>query len=432
MRKQSSKEVNLEDSLIGPEEAPNDMNRADIRIPPNLVHTFVEAVQSREPVAGATHSFYRYPGRFSPQFARTAILIFTNPGDIVLDPFMGGGTTLVEARCVGRLAIGTDISSLATFVARVKTTPLSKKDVYCLRRWSSTLCSKLNLHTPVKRPGKWIEKGYQRNINSKNTWPIRKTLELALTHVDQLSAKHQRDFARCALLNTAQWALDCRTNVPSAKEFRARLLECIEEMLEGSRGLSMLARKTGLLCRPRKELRTICLNRSAIGIETDPEVKRYSPPRLILTSPPYPGVHVLYSRWQIQGRKETSAPFWIIGSPDGNGESFYSFGNRKQRHLKCYYDQLLGAFTSLARMSDNRTLLVQMVAFSDTSWQLKEYLKVMKNAGFSEMIFSQLSNFSDGRLWRGVPNRKWYASKKGALPSSKEVVLFHRLAKRLY
>jgi tRNA G10 N-methylase Trm11 len=50
------------------------------------------------------------------------------PGEMVLDPFTGGGTTLVEACSIGRRAIGTDISSIATFTAKVKTAPLSEYD----------------------------------------------------------------------------------------------------------------------------------------------------------------------------------------------------------------------------------------------------------------------------------------------------------------
>ena len=42
------------------------------------------------------HEFYRYPARFPPAFAHAVIKAFTKPGDIVLDPFLGGGTTLVR------------------------------------------------------------------------------------------------------------------------------------------------------------------------------------------------------------------------------------------------------------------------------------------------------------------------------------------------
>src|SRR5215467_12038614 len=64
-------------------------------------------------VRGLTHDFYKYPARFSPSFARAAIETFTKPGQLVLDPHVGGGTTLVEARALGRECVGVDISPLA-------------------------------------------------------------------------------------------------------------------------------------------------------------------------------------------------------------------------------------------------------------------------------------------------------------------------------
>lgn len=78
-------------------------------------------------VKGLTHGFYKYPARFSPAFARSAIMAFTQPGDTCLDPHVGGGTSLVEALSLGRHAIGIDVSTLAEFVSRTKTTLLSDK-----------------------------------------------------------------------------------------------------------------------------------------------------------------------------------------------------------------------------------------------------------------------------------------------------------------
>jgi hypothetical protein len=86
----------------------------------------VNAAQDMEPVSGFTHNFYRYPARFSPKFVRSVIEKFSNPGDLVADPFMGGGTTLVECLALGRESIGFDISSLATFIAEVKTAVYSE------------------------------------------------------------------------------------------------------------------------------------------------------------------------------------------------------------------------------------------------------------------------------------------------------------------
>ncbi len=134
------------------------------RLNQELTAEFVKAVHSREPVTGHTHPFYRYPARFSPLFARAAIKMFTQPGDLISDPFMGGGTTLVEARVQGRHSVGVDISSLSNFIAQVKTTVLSEDDIRAILSWSKHLQTYLHCHKPSERPEKWIRGGYQRNI----------------------------------------------------------------------------------------------------------------------------------------------------------------------------------------------------------------------------------------------------------------------------
>ncbi|MCS7299221.1 MAG: DNA methyltransferase [Spirochaetia bacterium] len=65
----------------------------------------------------ATHNG-RYRGNWSPYIPRNVILKYSEPGDIVLDCFCGSGTTLVEAKLLGRRAIGVDINQKATELAR--------------------------------------------------------------------------------------------------------------------------------------------------------------------------------------------------------------------------------------------------------------------------------------------------------------------------
>src|SRR5262249_16258461 len=125
---------------------------------------FLDAINYQGLVSGYSHNFYRYPARFSPQFARGCIEAFTKPRDVILDPFMGGATTLVEARALGRHAIGCDISSLSVFLARVKTTPLSKKEIRKVLDWVSGLPEHLNLHGPAVRAKSWQRAGYQRHL----------------------------------------------------------------------------------------------------------------------------------------------------------------------------------------------------------------------------------------------------------------------------
>ena len=65
----------------------------------------------------ATH-ISNYRGNWSPYVPRNLILKYTSVGDIVLDQMMGSGTTLVEARLLGRNAIGIDINKDAVMLTR--------------------------------------------------------------------------------------------------------------------------------------------------------------------------------------------------------------------------------------------------------------------------------------------------------------------------
>lgn len=68
----------------------------------------------------ATHGLHSYAAKCPPQLVQFALDDYTKPGDIVIDPMVGSGTSLVEAKIHGRNAIGFDIDPLACLIARVK------------------------------------------------------------------------------------------------------------------------------------------------------------------------------------------------------------------------------------------------------------------------------------------------------------------------
>ena len=75
------------------------------------------------------HSMCSYLGTFPPALARSLIAMFTEPGDVVMDPFSGRGTTLLEARLLGRTPIASDLSPIAVALSRAKNTSVDHEGI---------------------------------------------------------------------------------------------------------------------------------------------------------------------------------------------------------------------------------------------------------------------------------------------------------------
>jgi DNA modification methylase len=79
----------------------------------------------------ATHFIHPYPAKLLahiPNFFVNSSLLSAS-GDVVLDPFCGSGTVLLEAALAGRNALGADANPLARLVSKVKTTPIRTERV---------------------------------------------------------------------------------------------------------------------------------------------------------------------------------------------------------------------------------------------------------------------------------------------------------------
>lgn len=59
-----------------------------------------------------------FRGNFAPQIPRNLILRYSKPGETILDPMCGSGTTLIECKLLGRNAIGVDINPLYVILTR--------------------------------------------------------------------------------------------------------------------------------------------------------------------------------------------------------------------------------------------------------------------------------------------------------------------------
>ena len=371
----------------------------------------VAALNSSRYTSGTTHNFYLYPSRFSPEIAQTIITLFSKPGDSVLDPFMGGGTSIIEGMMLGRHMVGIDLNTLAQFVVSVRTRPLSDIDADALRSWAVANARRDRVCDPHD----------ERVLNLPAD--VRKFFALEIAATQELRLPRQEAFARCALLRLGQWALDCRdARGLSASLLRRKLPELVDGMLDG---LAEFTDRCWIAGISKREI----LSRRQLFCGNSAEVARLdsfpsSKVRLVFTSPPYPGVHVLYHRWQVWGRKETPAPYWIADIPDGHFASYYTGGSRTPTGEQRYFSMIQDVFTAIRPRLADDAVVAQLIGFADVRAQLPRYLEAMKKAGFQEWSPA----FFEQRLWRKVPNRKWYAKLQRASDASWELLLFHRPA----
>lgn len=97
------------------------------------------------------HLIHPYPAKLLvhiPYFILANNLL-SKPGDIVLDPFCGSGTVMVEAQLAHRRAYGADANPLARLISRVKSTPL---DGVATKRALNEVLRRLATEPSGKRP----------------------------------------------------------------------------------------------------------------------------------------------------------------------------------------------------------------------------------------------------------------------------------------
>lgn len=114
----------------------NDVIEVKGFIPKELMRDTIIDIKTTK-VTTNTHGFHKYPGKFIPQIPRWAIekYLENSTEKLIMDPFCGSGTTLVEGLLKGHNVIGVDIDPLSTLISKVKTTSLNIELLNLISDW---------------------------------------------------------------------------------------------------------------------------------------------------------------------------------------------------------------------------------------------------------------------------------------------------------
>ena len=77
----------------------------------------------------ATHGLHAYAAKCPPPLVKYGLRYYSKRGERVLDPMAGSGTTIIEARLMGRHALGYDIDPLARLIAQVKSRTVQDRHI---------------------------------------------------------------------------------------------------------------------------------------------------------------------------------------------------------------------------------------------------------------------------------------------------------------
>lgn len=156
------------------------------------------ADKTRKDTSYITHGYHRYPAKFIPQLASRLIEHYTKEGDLVVDPFSGCGTTLVEAKVMGQLSVGVDINPVAVLISKAKLTPIEPCLLETAFQDLKLVLNHYSENIPVPLPdNERIDYWFRPEEKRK--------LVYILNAISQIEDSHIRDFFYCGFSNILKY-----------------------------------------------------------------------------------------------------------------------------------------------------------------------------------------------------------------------------------
>jgi hypothetical protein len=232
------------------------------------------------------HSLHPYLGKFVPQLVEIFLHRYFRSGDWVYDPFVGSGTTLVEANVFGAHGVGCDISAFNCLLSRVKTGTYSVASVeLCLK----TALEEVRRSGPadVDNASEWLRRWfapqalgellrYRNVVRQRLDGPALGVAEVVLSRAARsarLTTHFDLDFPRAPIME------------PYFCHKHKKLCSPVQEAAK------FLSRYTADTTRRLREYAQVRTERAVEVLHADARtVELPVRPTGIVTSPPYPGL----------------------------------------------------------------------------------------------------------------------------------------------
>jgi DNA modification methylase len=233
----------------------------------------------------ASHNFHAFAAKFPPQLPRLFIEHLTEPLELVLDPMVGSGTTVVEAILSGRKGIGYDIDHLALHLAKIKTSGIEQDRVrYFINKVISAALK--NLENKELIENRLAEKFDAKTLEFINFWFLpatsRELMALVLA-IDDITDDLVKEFFKLvfsSIIITKSGGVSLARDLAHSRPHKDKLkqpknaIEAFSARLNKLiPGLNQIPRGNNLITIERQDARQLPLPDNSVD--------------LIVTSPPY-------------------------------------------------------------------------------------------------------------------------------------------------
>ncbi|HEY7207448.1 MAG TPA: DNA methyltransferase [Gaiellaceae bacterium] len=327
------------------------------------------------------HSLHPYLGKYIPQLVEVFLHRYFAPGDIVYDPFVGSGTTLVEANVFGADAIGCDISAFNALLSEVKTRRYSLGELELALR-GALEDARRRIGSTSLEPTPWL-----------TTWFAPQALEELLAYreaVERMPAPYA-DVARVVLSRSARSArLTTHFDLDFPRQPTLEPYHCHKHKRTCrpvQTALKFLSRYTDDTIRRLRDFAAVRSERSVVVLHEDAQrVQLPVQPSGVVTSPPYPGL--------IDYHEQHRYAYELLGLVDRRAEEIGpATAGRTRRAVSAYVDAMSAAFDNTAAqvVKDGWVLIV----VNDSQGL---YPAILENAGL--VLEEQLTRHVNRRTGR--------------------------------